>query len=263
MSRSGWKQSVCLRKSAFVGSVIDFILLFPLCAGGELVSGAVNGLQCLQPFSAFLHCECGPRLQPNNARSDSLCLRSPKNTSPAESSALLTIPRIGMDGGCPGSMGMMGMSSRLCCDSQLMFLILMFWVSSWSTSSVIWSTPCLQLKAMTSYNLSEPHPNVATNRERTFLPHIFFGNKILFQKANIFLSSPIGSCLSSRCTGGILAEQCNPKQCNVRRWLDACSSHLRSVDQHVTELYFVVGPPLLHWGWDFSCSFSSHISLSV
>lgn len=147
MSRSGWKQSVCLRKSAFVGSVIDFILLFPLCAGGELVSGAVNGLQCLQPFSAFLHCECGPRLQPNNACSDSLCLRSPKNTSPAESSALLTIPWIGMDGGCPGSVGMMGMSSRLCCDSQLMFLILMFWVSSWSTNFPLSS----QTKAMSGH----------------------------------------------------------------------------------------------------------------
>lgn len=42
--------------------MIDFIFLFPLCAGGEFVSGAVNGLQCLKPFSAFLRCECGPRL---------------------------------------------------------------------------------------------------------------------------------------------------------------------------------------------------------
>lgn len=78
-----------------------------------------------------------------------------------------------MDAGYPGTVGMMGMSSGLCCDLQLVFLILMFWVSSWSALPDIWSTPCLQLRVMASYNPSESHPNVATNMERTFLPRIF------------------------------------------------------------------------------------------
>lgn len=42
--------------------MISFFFLFPLCARGAFVSGAVNGPQCLKPFLAFLRCGCGPRL---------------------------------------------------------------------------------------------------------------------------------------------------------------------------------------------------------
>lgn len=57
------QQSIYVRKSAFVCFMIDFgFFLFPLCARGGFVSGAVNGPQCLKPSGAFLRCGCGPRL---------------------------------------------------------------------------------------------------------------------------------------------------------------------------------------------------------
>lgn len=86
------QQSIYVRKLAFLGFMIDFIFfLFPLCARGALVSGAVNGPQCLKPFLAFLRCGCGPRLSAEQYMLRlPFCCCAAKNTraKPAGSSCL-------------------------------------------------------------------------------------------------------------------------------------------------------------------------------